>query len=469
MSNTESSQINADSAGKNKWITLIVICLGQIMVAINGSSINLATPALASDFAVDLNQIQWVITIFFLVTSAVMLLFGRIGDRIGSYKLYISGFLVFAAASLLCGMSGSFAMLLAARVIQAFGASMISATGVGILVTTFPPTQRGKVIGIQAIAIGVGYMCGPSIGGFILDSLGWHYIFLLNIPLAIIGFLVGLKYLRSPVPDDKSKLPRLDGMGALLLAVIISSLIIVVSGGFAGSIWFLLVLVPVLPYFVWHERRHSSPLWDLDLLRNKRFTLGNIVVFLVFATHFSVLFHMPIYMTNILGLPASTIGLIMLGSPALMAAVSPFSGYLSDKIGALRMMPAAILIILAAQISLAFLQSDSSLWHVLIGMLLLGVGMGAMTTPADSGIMTSAGPKNAGYASGFLNTIRNLSISIGTAASAGAFTFLRNNFERSQEATVAYMNAFRIVFFAIGAITCLNFIICLLLSRFKNT
>ena len=468
MSKLETSQIKVMPKANNKWITLIVICLGQIMVSINASSINLATPILTEVFSVDLNQIQWVITIYFLVTSSIMLLLGRIGDRIGSHKLFISGFLIFTIASLLCGISGSFVMLLFARVVQALGASMIQATGVGILVTAFPENQRGKAIGIQAIAIGMGYMCGPSIGGIILDSLGWHYIFFSNIPLAVIGFLGGLRFLRSPIPEDKSALPRLDSLGALLLAVIICSLIMAVSGGFAGSVWFLLIIVPVLPYFVLHERRHPSPLWDLSLLKNKRFALGNVIVFLIFSTHFSLLFHLPLYMKNILELPATTIGLVMLGSPAVMAIVSPLSGQISDKKGPLRVMPVAILIILASHISLAFLRADSSIWYVLISTLVLGIGVGGITTPTDSAVMASAGPKNAGYASGFLNTTRNLAICIGTAISAGAFTMLRNSFERSLEATVAYMNAFRIVFLAISLITCINFCICLWLRRYND-
>jgi len=465
---TESPQVEATPKTINKWITLVVICLGQIMVSINAGSINLATPSLASDFAVDLNQIQWVITIYFLVTSSIMLLLGRIGDRIGSHKLFISGFLVFLIASLLCGMSGSFPMLLAARVLQAIGASMILATGVGILVTAFPASERGMAIGIQSIAIGVGYMCGPSVGGFIIGSFGWHYIFYSNIPLAIIGFIGGLKFLRSSVAGDKGSLPRLDSIGALLLAVMICSLIMAVSGGFAGSAWFLLIIAPVLPYFVWHERRQASPLWDLSLLKNKRFALGNVIVFLIFSTHFSILFHLPLYMANILDMPAATIGLVMLGSPAMMAIASPISGRISDKIGSLRVMPVSILIILAAHISLAFLKADSSLSYVLISTLVLGVGVGGMTTPTDSEVMASAGPENAGYASGFLNTTRNLAICIGTAISAGAFTMLRNSFERSIEATAAYMNAFRIVFVAISLVTAINFCICLRLRRYND-
>jgi len=173
-------------------------------------------------------------------------------------------------------------------------------------------------------------------------------------------------------------------------------------------------------------------------------------------------------MTSILKLPATTIGLLMLSSPAMMAVVAPLSGYISDKIGPLRMMPAAVLIFLAAQICLAFLRPDSTLAHVLIGLMLLGVGMGAMTPPTDSGIMTSAGLKNSGYASGFINTVRNLSISIGTAASAGAFTFLRDSSMRSMDATAAYMNAFRFVFLATAGFTFVNFTLCLWLGRFKN-
>ena len=345
---------------------------------------------------------------------------------------------------------------------------MTTATGVGILVTTFPANERGKAIGIQAIAIGAGFMCGPSVGGLILDSLGWSYVFYLNIPLALIGLIGGLKYLHSPGHIDKSKLPRMDGVGALLLAVIIFSLIIVLSGDIPGSVWFLVPIIAALPFFILHERRHPSPLWDLSLLRNRRFAFGNIIIFLIFTAHFSVLFHMPIYMTRMLNLPATTVGLLMLSSPAMVVVASPISGLISDKVGTLRILPITILIVLSAQICFAFLQSDSSIWQVLIGMLLLGIGMGTLTPPADTEVMSSAGSENSGYAGGFLNTSRNLAICVGTAASAGAFTFLRNSFERSREATASYMNAFHIVFIAICVITCIGFIISLRLRRFGH-
>jgi EmrB/QacA subfamily drug resistance transporter len=397
-----------------------------------------------------------------------MLLLGRIGDRIGNYKVYLGGFLIFTAGSLFCGLIGSLTLLLIGRAIQALGAAMLFATGLGIIATTFPITQRGQALGVNVIAVGLGSMCGPSIGGFILSHFSWHYIFYINIPVGLLGLILGLKYLRSPIPTEKSTLQALDGWGALLLAILISSFILALAGGFAGSAWFLLIAAVVLPYFILHERRHEAPLWDFALLQNKRFAFGNIIAFSSYFAHMFVFFLMPFYMTDILQLSTATMGLVIMGAPALMAITSPISGTLSDKIGALRLMPYALLIILAAQITFSLLQPDSSLWHVAAGLMLLGGGMGFLNSPNNSEIMTAAGTKYAGYAGSFVSTTRNLAFCLGTAAAAGAFTILRTFFERSQEATAAYISAFHWIIIAAGCITCINLIICLWLKRFQN-
>ena len=173
--------MNDSQSNKNKWINLVIVCMGILISSLDGSIINLANPTLAQAFKIGIDQVQWVVTVYLLVVTALMLFFGRLGDKIGSPTIFNYGFLIFTVGSLFCGVSNSFALLILSRVVQAVGASMLMATGLGIVATSFPIEQRGQALGLTVVAVGLGNMGGPSLGGVILSYLNWHYIFLKNV------------------------------------------------------------------------------------------------------------------------------------------------------------------------------------------------------------------------------------------------------------------------------------------------
>ena len=427
----------------NKWINLAIVCTGVFMSSMNASVINLANPTLAKEFSIEIDQVQWIVTVFLLVVSALMLFFGRLGDRIGSHKIYNSGFLFFTLGSLCCGFSSSFVLLILSRILQAVGAAMLMATGMGIVANSFPIEQRGQALGISVVAVGLGNMGGPGLGGIILHYLTWHYIFFINIPVGLLAFVFGLRYLRSPILTE-NKLP-LDWLGSLLLALVISVLILVLSQSVPGSTWFILAFIVLLPLFWRYEKSHPAPLWDFNLLGNKRFSLLNLLSFISYFAQMSVFFLMPFYLEQIRLLPSSTVGLLIMVSPMFMAIFSPFSGMVSDKIGSLRMIPVAFIVILTAFLSLSLINAETSTIQIAISFGLMGSGMGMLNTPVNSEILTSAGSKHSGYASGFVATTRNLAFCLGTATAAGGFTTLLNYFSQTREYGVAYMDALRLI------------------------
>ncbi|MDR1160664.1 MAG: MFS transporter [Syntrophomonadaceae bacterium] len=454
-------------SNNNKWLTLIIISLGIFISSVNASSINLVNPTLARVFSIDMDQVQWVVTVYLLVVGVLLLLFGRIGDLIGSYKIYNCGFLIFTLGSLFCGLSGEFNLLLAARALQGVGAAMLMSTGIGIVATTFPLEQRGQAIGITVIAVGIGNMGGPALGGLILTHFTWPMIFYINVPFGIIFFLLGLRYLRSPVPENRNA-PPLDRTGALLLALLISALLLCLSGSFKGSGWFVLIFIAVLPLFVWYEKRNPAPLFNFELMRNRRFTIGNLVAFLSYFAQTLIFFLMPFYMEEVLLLPTSTVGIMMMISPLFMAISAPLSGTMSDKIGALRLMPIALTLQLAAVAFFLNLQADSSLIHLAVGFILLGSSIGMLNSPNNSEIMTAAGLKYSGYASGFMATVRNLAFSFGTAASAGGFTTLFDKFASISEFSDAYMKALHLTVTAAAIIVLVSLLSCIWLKRVQG-
>ncbi|MDR1713944.1 MAG: MFS transporter, partial [Coriobacteriales bacterium] len=155
----------------NKWLALVVTSLGTFASTVNASSVNIANPVLRGEFGVTMEQVQWVTTIYLIIVSSSMLLLGRVGDRVGSHRVYITGLAVFTVGSLVCGFSGNFVMLLAGRGVQAVGAAMLLATSMGLVATIFPLEQRGMAMGLNVLMVGLGNMCGPALGGLILAQL----------------------------------------------------------------------------------------------------------------------------------------------------------------------------------------------------------------------------------------------------------------------------------------------------------
>ncbi|MDR1320000.1 MAG: MFS transporter [Gracilibacteraceae bacterium] len=458
---------NSAPKDHSKWISLVVIALGTLMSGINASSLNVANPLLSVHFRISLAEVQWVTTIYLLVVSVLMLLLGRVGDRVGGHKIYLCGLVVFSAGSVCCGFSGALTALLLSRALQAVGAAMLMATGAGIIVNAFPLSQRGMALGINVLVVGIGGMCGPTIGGLILTHFTWPVIFFVNVPFGLLSLLVGLRYLRSNVPPPQNP-PPLDIRGALLLGVIISSLILFFSGNFAGSRWFGLLFLLALPVFAMAEKKHAAPLWDSALLANPRFSLGNLVAFLSYFANMAVNFLLPFFLQEQWELPVGAVGWLMMISPLCMAVTAPLSGVLSDRIGAMRLMPAALVVFMAALVLMLFLGPAPVIPHFAAGLALMGCGMGMLNTPNNSEIMTAAGRKYAGYAGGFVATNRNLAFCIGTAASAGVFTLLRQYFALTRPYADAYQLALRCIIAAAALVALLSLAICLRLKTVKS-
>jgi EmrB/QacA subfamily drug resistance transporter len=435
---------------------------------LNTSIINLANPTLAREFQIGIDQVQWISTLYLIIVSSLMLLFGRIGDRVGSYKIYLLGLALFVSGSLCCGLSDSFHFLLAARVIQAVGAAMMLSTGMALVTAAFPLEQRGRALGLSMIAVGLGNMGGPSLGGLILSYFHWSYIFFLNVPFGLIALLLAIRFLRSPVPSDKSVFLPLDHLGALLLAVIISSLILCLNGSFPYSGWFILLFAAAIPLFIRQEKRHPEPLWNFTLLKNQRFAFGNLLAFLSYFAQMAVFFLLPFYMEDLLALPTSSVALVIVLSPLCMAVVGPFSGALSDKIGALRLMPIAFLLSILSFVTLITLSDHSPLWQIAVSLILMGSGMGLLNTPNNSEIMTAAGKTYAGYASGFVGTTRNLAFCFGAAVSASVFPLLLRLFSVHHAHSVAYISALRVLIIAAALITSTGLVICLYLLKHQT-
>lgn len=436
---------------EDKWKTLIIICLGIFMSTLDGGILNIANPSIAEDFAVPLSAVQWVINAYMLVITASLLMFGRLGDHLGMEKLYTWGFIVFTLGSALCSQAPSLFFLVSFRVIQALGASMMMATGIGIVSNSFPDHERGKALGITGSIVGIGNMAGPSLGGLLIDCFGWPSIFLINLPIGIIAVILAYRFMMPNASFPHSDNHKFDISGTLLLALTSILLVLGLSPDVNKAL--LLAGLLLVPLFIIVEKGRRPSLINFELFKIKPFVYGNILGSISYISHMLIFFLFPFYLQNLLALSPAQAGLYMTIPPLIMAFTAPVAGYLSDQWGPSRLTSAAFLIMALAHLTLSTAGLTINPLCIVLGLVLLGLGLGAFGSPNSSSIMGSIAPDQAGYAGGFIATVRNLSYSLGTALSVAIYsTVVQSSYALSTSAPE--LTAFQTVYL-LGAVLCL--------------
>jgi EmrB/QacA subfamily drug resistance transporter len=297
------------------------------MATLDSSIVNVALPKMAEKLSVSTESIAWVVSSYLIVIAATILIFGRLGDIKGKTNIFNYGIIIFTIGSLLCGISNTFLFLIIARAIQAVGAASTMATNQGIITQVFPSNERGKALGISGTFVALGSMAGPPIGGFIIASLSWKYIFLINVPIGIFVFFLGLKILPK---SKQSTGERLDKKGAVLFAVSIASLFgallmgeesgygnpVIISGFVISIISFLI--------FIYIEKRTEIPLLQLKLFQNRLFSLSIFCAFISFVAINSSTIIQPFYLQNTMKYSPAFTGIVS-DDPKIMDDVGPLT------------------------------------------------------------------------------------------------------------------------------------------------
>ncbi len=418
-----------------KWRVFFIIAVGILISTLDSSILNIANPSIAREFGVELQDIQWVVNAYLLVITSTLIFFGRLGDIRGSNRIFTWGFMVFALGSLGCSLSRSLMILVGMRILQGLGASMMMATGIGIVSNVFPDAERGKALGLTGTMVALGNMLGPSVGGLLLASFKWPVIFLINIPIGIAGFYLGYRYL--PKEDREGEKSSFDLPGTAILAVVVTTLLLALSGD-ALDIYLLGASLMGLAALCWWERKAPAPLLDFDLFRNQTFVVGNLVAVVAYSTHNSVVFLLPFYLEAIQGLSPANSGLIMTTAPIVMAFAAPLAGHLSDRYGSLPITAMSLGLLAGAFAMFSFLRADSPIFFIMAALAVMGLAMGSFGSPNTSSILGSMPKEKAGYGGGFISTNRNLSYSLGISLSVLVFGLV---FDR-QSITFDYQTAF---------------------------
>ncbi|HEX2927007.1 MAG TPA: MFS transporter [Ruminiclostridium sp.] len=411
---------NTEKQYKNRGMILVNIVLLTFMACLDSSIVNVALPVMANKFSVGMSSISTVISTYLIAISATVLIFGRLGDIKGKVKIFKIGIAVFTLGSLLCAVSGSLHILVASRIIQAIGAAAFMSTSQGIVTRVFPANERGRALGITGSFVALGTLVGPPLGGFIVDVASWQYIFLINIPIGIFAFIMGLKVLPR---DEESKNAKFDIKGAILFLICIISLFAALLTG--EQIGFLkpvilasfAVAVVSLILFVKIEGRVESPLLQLNIFKNKLFSLSIFCGFLLFVCMNCSNIIMPFYFQDVIKMSPAMTGLYLTIYPLILLVVSPISGYMSDKIGSEMLTFVGLVIFSAGCFLMATINQFLAPVRIIMFIAMMAVGNGMFQSPNNSLIMSTVPKSRLGIAGSINALVRNLGLVVGVSVS----------------------------------------------------
>ncbi len=410
-----------DSAKLDRDLMMVayVVVLGAIMSILDVTVVNVAIPTLAREFETTLSTIQWVVTGYTLALATVIPLTGWGADRFGTKRLYMLSLLLFTLGSVLSGLAWSAESLIGFRILQGLGGGMIMPAGMTILTRAAGTDRIGRVMAVIGIPMLLGPIFGPILGGWLVDSFSWRWIFFINVPIAVAALTMAQRVL----PRDVAKHDEtLDWVGLVLLSPGLAAVIYGLAesgsnGGFGGA----QVLVPifagllVLAVFVWHALRATNPLIDLRLFKNRVFTVSTITLVLVVISVFGGMLLLPLYLQGVRGESALDTGLLLApqGFGAMLSM--PIAGRLSDRTGVGRIVPVGLVIVAVSFLALTQLEADTSYWAFGAVLFIMGLGMGATMMPTFSGAMQTLRQAQVARASTTLNINQQVGASIGTA------------------------------------------------------
>lgn len=427
---------------ERKWWILIAVGVGSFMTALDGSVVNIILPVVSRAFNTDVAAVEWVVTVYLLVVSSLLLSFGRLGDMRGHKLVYVSGFLVFVVSSALCGFAPSVVVLVVARAFQALGGAMLLANSPAILTKNFPAQQRGQVLGLQATMTYLGLTVGPSLGGWLTSQYGWRSVFYINLPVGLLALLLSVYFI--PLDAGAERAERFDLAGAVTFMAGLVALLLGLNQGHAWGwsspaiLGLLSAAVILLAVFLFIEQRVTQPMLDLSLFRVPLFSASTASAVLNYICLFTGIFLLPFYLIQARGLGPAQAGLILTAQPIVMAIMAPLSGTLSDRIGARLLSTLGMAIIAVGLFLLAQLTADSSLSYVALSLATVGLGTGVFVSPNTSALLGAAPQHRRGIASGIMATARNVGMVLGVGLAGAVFTTVQAQAQAASSTTAIY-------------------------------
>jgi EmrB/QacA subfamily drug resistance transporter len=408
------------------WLVVGTVCIGGFIGQVDASIVQLAMPAFEDSFDAGLDAVTWVAVGYVLAYASLLPVFGRLAETAGRKTMYLCGFALFGLFSALCGLAANLPLLIVFRLLQGVAGAMMGANSVVILVAAAGQTRRGKALGVLASAQAVGLSLGPTVGGLILGTLSWPWIFWVTVPFAVLGVLFA--WLIVPKTTSFAKDRRFDAPGALLLVPALVALLILISEcrawGLSPALLVCAAAVPILlGAFIWRETRAPSPLIDLHLFRSPAFSAGCVGVLLSYSMLYGIFFAVSFALIRGYREPAISAGLRLTIIPVALGLVAPFGGAASDRYPRLIML-AGMGFCAASALALIPLLTGTrdSLLGVMAALAAYGVGLGLYIAPNNNATVSAAPPDKSGVAGGLLNLLRVLGAGVGVATASTALS-----------------------------------------------
>jgi EmrB/QacA subfamily drug resistance transporter len=397
--------MTGNSAEHRKGV-LLVTTLASFLTPFMSSSINVALPAIGSEFRLDPIVLSWV-GLSFLLSAAVFLVpAGRLGDIYGMKKLFVGGMGVYTVASIACGVAPTAVLLIGARALQGAGGAMLFGTSMAILISVYPPHERGKVLGINVAAVYAGLSSGPFIGGVLTQQAGWRSVFLVTVPVGIAVLALAPRWMKGEWAMSRGD--RFDLIGSLIYGASLVSLMY----GFSrlpsvSGAWFILAGIAGLIGFLQWELNTAHPVWNIRVFRgNMGFLFSNASAFINYSATFGVTFLLSLYLQFVRGLDPQHAGTVLVAQPVIMALFSPVAGRLSDRIQPRVIASLGMAVSSLALGFFALLEDATPQWQIVGGLMVLGLGFALFSSPNTNAVMSSVEKVHYGIASATLGTMR---------------------------------------------------------------
>ncbi|MFF5844036.1 MFS transporter [Streptomyces massasporeus] len=402
---------------QGKWILLTTV-LGSSMAMLDSTVVNVALPRIGRDLDANLSALQWTVNAYMVTLAGLILLGGALGDRFGRRKVFVVGVVWFAVASLLCGIAPNAGVLIAARALQGVGGALLTPGSLALIQASFHPDDRGRAVGLWSGFGGIGAAVGPFVGGWLVDGPGWRWVFLLNVPLALVCVPVALRHV--PESGDQQAHGRFDVLGAVLGALalaLVTYALIEAGGGGAVVVVSAVAGLAAAVAFVVVERRRPDPMMPLDIFASRQFTAVNLVTLCVYAALGGFFFLAALQLQVVVGYSALAAGTALLPTTVLMLLLSARSGELAGRIGPRIPLTVGPLLCAAGMLMMLRVGPGASyVADVLPALVVLGLGLVTLVAPLTATVLGSVSVVRAGLASGINNAAARAAGLIAVAA-----------------------------------------------------
>lgn len=400
----------AEKDYSHKWQVMTAVGVAVFLGTVDGSIVNIALPTIVDDFDTRFGVVQWVPLSYLLTQATLVLGMGRLGDIASRKTMFVTGFVVFTIGSVLSGLAPGVEWLIAFRVIQGVGSALIFSMHFALITEAFPPSERGRALGIHGTIVSTGIISGPILGGLIIDAVDWRWIFYVNLPIGILGILAALRYIPHTKPGNAEPF---DFRGAALFFLALLTLLLGLTTGQErgfGDSWVVSlygIAALALAAFVVTEMTVEHPMLELGMFRSRDLSVSLIARFATFTAMAGISLILPFYLTNALGLSPRGVGLSMTALPVMMGITAPLAGAWSDRNGVRRVaMAGLVALAIAFAVARLVLDTETPIWLFAIAAGLIGLGFGLFQSPSNSAVMGAVTHERFGVASSLITITR---------------------------------------------------------------